>query len=71
MIYSKVKAGSIGAGAGVGVAGIIVGIIVMILQSQGVELSPEWIQAITLIVTALLGVLGSFIGGYFRRERVV
>ena len=63
MIYSKVKAGSIGGG----LAGIVVGIIISILQSQGVELSAEWIGIITTVVAAAL----SFLGGYLKTERAV
>jgi hypothetical protein len=70
MIKSKVKAGAIGGGLGGGLAGILVGIIVAILQSQGIDLSPEWIEVITTIVTIILGALGSFVGGYFKVERV-
>lgn len=61
MIYSKVKAST----AGGGLAGFVVGVIIMILQSQGVELTPEWIGIITTIVAAAL----AFLGGYLKVER--
>lgn len=61
MIYSKVKAST----AGGGLAGLVVGIIIMVLQSQGVDLTPEWIGIITTIVAAGL----TFVGGYLKVER--
>ncbi len=61
-VFSKVKAGA----AGAGLAGIIVGLIVAGLKSQGVEVSPEMIALMTALIAAGL----SFLGGYIRRERV-
>lgn len=61
-IFSKVKA----VGIGGGLAGIIVTIIVMVLQSRGVELNPETIALIASGVTALIG----FLSGYLKREVV-
>ena len=60
MISSKVKASTIGGG----LAGIVVGIIISILQAQGVELSAEWIGIITTVVAAAL----SFLGGFIRQQ---
>ncbi len=61
MISSKVKAASVGGG----LAGIVVGIIIGIFQSQGIDLTPEWIGIITTIVSAGLALLGGYI-----RQRV-
>jgi len=61
-IFSKVKAGA----AGAGFAGLVVGLIVAGLKSQGVELGPEMIAFMTALIAAGL----SFLGGYIRRERV-
>ena len=60
MISSKVKEASVGGG----LAGIVVGIIIMILESNGITLSAEWIGIITTIVAAGL----AFLGGYVRQR---
>ena len=62
-IFSKVKA----VGIGGGLAGIIVTIIVMILESQGVVLDPQTVALITSGITALI----AFLSGYLKRERVL
>ena len=61
-MFSKVRA----VGIGGGLAGIVVTIIVMILESQGVDLSPQMVALITSGITALI----AFLSGYLRIERV-
>ena len=56
MISSKVKVAT----GSAGLTGLVVGIIITYFQSQGVELTVEWIGIITSLVAAGL----AFIGGY-------
>ena len=62
MIYSKVKAGA----GGAGLTGIIVAMIVAVLETQGIELDMAMLALLTSGVAAAL----SFIGGWFKVERV-
>ncbi len=61
-MFSKVKA----VGIGGGLAGIVVTIIVMILESQGVDLSPQMVALITSGITAFI----AFLSGYIKKEMV-
>jgi hypothetical protein len=48
-IYSKVKAA--------GLAGILAGILISILRSQGIDLGPDVENAILILITVLTGYL--------------